>query len=97
MSPKRSNEQAVVMLRQRLPKFRGDVEKMKWILDTLTMRKKNARRVHAFKLYWGLSGEKPYTLQAIADRFDVTREAIRQMCDTVEEQLRKSQLWDRDP
>lgn len=43
-------------------------------LHTLTLREADV-----IKLYFGLSGEHPMTLQEIGDRFDLTRERVRQI------------------
>lgn len=97
MRPPMTNAEAIEMLDQRIPKFRKDVEKMKWILDLLTEKPRNVPRVHAFKLYWGLSGEPPRKRAAVGARQGITRQAAYVRCKLIEEQLRFSPLWDKNP
>lgn len=52
-------------------------------LDTLT-----AREAEVLILYFGLNGEKPLTLQAIGDRYNLTRERVRQIRDQALQRLR---------
>ncbi|MCX6276102.1 MAG: RNA polymerase sigma factor RpoD/SigA [Bacteroidetes bacterium] len=51
--------------------LRREVERA---LTTLTMREADVLR-----LYFGLAGEQPMTLEEIGDRFDLTRERVRQI------------------
>ncbi|MEO0311587.1 MAG: hypothetical protein RIQ89_1244 [Bacteroidota bacterium] len=51
--------------------LRREVERA---LTTLTMRESDVLR-----LYFGLAGEQPLTLEEIGDRFDLTRERVRQI------------------
>jgi RNA polymerase primary sigma factor len=44
------------------------------ILNTLT-----PREADVIRLYFGLSGQHPLTLEEIAERFDLTRERVRQI------------------
>jgi RNA polymerase primary sigma factor len=46
------------------------------------------REAHILKLYFGLDGEEPHTLEAIGRRFSVSRERIRQIKDRALVRLR---------
>jgi RNA polymerase primary sigma factor len=37
------------------------------------------READVLRLYFGLAGEQPMTLEEIGDRFDLTRERVRQI------------------
>jgi RNA polymerase primary sigma factor len=49
-------------------------EEVRTILNTLTNRE-----ARILKLYYGLDGEKPHTLEEIGRTFKVTRERVRQI------------------
>jgi RNA polymerase primary sigma factor len=51
--------------------LRKDIERS---LSTLT-----SREGEVIRLYFGLSGKHPLTLEEIGDRFDLTRERVRQI------------------
>ena len=54
-----------------LDSLRKEIERS---LSTLTLREGDVLR-----LYFGLSGTQPLTLEEIGDRFDLTRERVRQI------------------
>jgi len=60
-------------------------EEVNHILSTLT-----AREARILKLYFGLDGEKPHTLEEIGVKFKLTRERVRQIKEKALRRLRHS-------
>lgn len=60
-------------------------EDVKHILDTLT-----EREARILKLYFGLDGEKPHTLEEVGMEFKLTRERVRQIKEKAIGKLRHS-------
>jgi RNA polymerase primary sigma factor len=60
-------------------------DEVNYILETLT-----ARESKILKLYFGLNGEKPHTLEEIGIKFKLTRERVRQIKEKALRRLRHS-------
>jgi RNA polymerase primary sigma factor len=60
-------------------------DEVNYILETL-----NARESKILKLYFGLDGEKPHTLEEIGIKFKLTRERVRQIKEKALRRLRHS-------
>ena len=60
-------------------------DEVNYILETLT-----ARESKILKLYFGLDGEKPHTLEEIGIKFKLTRERVRQIKEKALRRLRHS-------
>ncbi|MBK9149487.1 MAG: RNA polymerase sigma factor RpoD/SigA [Saprospiraceae bacterium] len=48
------------------------------------------REIHVISDYYGLNGEKPLTLEEIGERYDLTRERVRQIKERAIRRMRKS-------
>ena len=59
-------------------------EEVNHILNTLT-----SREAKILKLYFGLDGEKPHTLEEIGIKFRLTRERVRQIKEKAIKQLKR--------
>jgi RNA polymerase primary sigma factor len=49
-------------------------EEVLWALDTLS-----AREAEVVRLYFGINEDRPFTLEEIGTKFDLTRERVRQI------------------
>jgi len=67
--------------------LREDVDS---VLDRL-----NARESEVIRLYFGLSGEPPLTLDEIGGRFKLTRERVRQIKELALDKLRHPRFYSR--
>lgn len=52
-------------------------------------RSLNQRSRHCLRLYWGLDGQEPMTLEAIADGYGIVRSRVQQIIEAAEERMQR--------